>query len=257
MKTLICTCLVLFNSNLLFAQYARFPTTGSVEYEKTINMYAVIKKKVDLDKSSFSAQAFESFKKTQPQFKKVKSTFTFAGNKTLYTPIKNTEPASNNYLAQEPAADQNNIVFTDLGTSASITQKTVFEETFLLKDSVRKINWKITDEKRDIAGYSCRRANAIVLDSIYVVAFFTDEIPVSGGPESFTGLPGLILGVALPHEHITWFATSVKDMPVTATTLTAPKKGKPTDYKGLVSTLQGVMKSWGNYAQASLKAFLL
>lgn len=257
MRPLIFTCLLLLTGNALFAQYSRFPTSGTVEYEKTINMYAVIKKKIDVDKNTFGAQAFESFKKTQPQFKKVRSTLTFAGNKTLYTPIKDTEPQSNNYLAQDPAADQNNIIYTDLGTSASITQKTVFEETFLLKDSVRKINWKITDEKRDIAGYSCRRANAIVLDSIYVVAFYTDEIPVSGGPESFTGLPGLILGVALPHENITWFATLVKDAPVAANIITAPKKGKPTDYKELVSTLQGVMKSWGNYAQSALKAFLL
>ena len=82
-------------------------------------------------------------------------------------------------------------------------------------------------------------------------------IPVSGGSESFTGLPGMILGVALPREHITWFATLVKDSPVLATAITAPKKGKPTDYKGLVTTLQGAMKNWGDYAQGVLKAFLL
>jgi GLPGLI family protein len=257
MRPLLFTCLLILNGNLLFAQYSRFPTSGLVEYEKTINMYAVIKKKINVDKNPLGAQAFQSFKKTRPQFKKVRSTLTFGENKTLYTPLKNTEPQSNNFLADDPAADQNNIIYTDLGTSASITQKSVFEETFLLKDSVRKINWKITDEKRDIAGYSCRRANAIILDSIYVVAFYTDEIPVPGGPESFTGLPGLILGVALPHENITWFATLVKDMPVAANTISPPKKGKPTDYKELVTTLQRVMKNWGNYAQAALKAFLL
>ncbi len=57
-----------------------------------------------------------------------------------------------------------------------------------MQDSTRKITWKITDEMREIAGFSCRRANAIMLDSIYVVAFYTDQIPVSGGPESFSGL---------------------------------------------------------------------
>ena len=175
----------------------------------------------------------------------------------MYKPLKDTEPASNYFFGQDPAAEQNNIIYTDLSTSESISQKSVFEETFLLKDSVRKINWKITDETRNIAGYACRRANALVLDSIYVVAFYTDQIPVSGGPESFTGLPGLILGVALPRENITWFATMVKDAPIPATAVTPPKKGKATNYKDLVATLQNVMKSWGAYAQASLKAFLL
>ncbi len=67
----------------------------------------------------------------------------------------------------------------------------------------------------------------------------------------------MILGIALPHENLTWFATAVKDAPVGASSLIPPKKGKPTNYKGLVTTLQDVMKNWGNYAQASLKAFLL
>jgi GLPGLI family protein len=257
MKNLMITCLLLLTGNFVHGQYSRFPTSGTIEYEKTVNMLAIVKQKVDLDKSTFSTQAFEGFKKNNPQFKKLKSTLTFGGNKTLFTPLKDTEPKSNNYLADDPAADQNNVTYTDLLTSQSITQKLVFEETFLLKDSVRKINWKITEETRDIAGYSCRRANALIMDSIYVVAFYTDEIPLSGGPESFTGLPGMILGVALPYEHITWFATLVKDLPVAPATITAPKKGKSTDYKSLISTLQGATKNWGNYAQFALKAFLL
>lgn len=257
MRNLMITCLLVFSANFVHGQYSRFPTSGMVEYEKTVNMLAIIKKKVDLDKNTFSAQAFESFKKNNPQFKKLKSTLTFGGNKTLYTPLKDTEPKTNNFLAEDPSAEQNNIVYTDLSTSQSIAQKSVFEETFLLKDSVRKINWKITNETRDIAGYSCRRANAIIMDSIYVVAFYTDEIPLSGGPESFTGLPGLILGVALPHEHITWFATLVKDIPVPPAGIIAPKKGKATNYKSLLGTLQDATKNWGKHAQLALKAFLL
>ncbi len=33
------------------------------------------------------------------------------------------------------------------------------------------------------------------------------HLPV--GPESFHGLPGAILGVALPHHHVSWFASRV------------------------------------------------
>ena len=99
-------------------------------------------------------------------------------------------------------------------TQTSITQKNVYDDLYLVKDSLRKIDWKITDETREIAGYECRRANAIVLDSVYVVAYYTIQIPFSGGPESFTGLPGTILGLALPHENMTWFATKVTEIPV-------------------------------------------
>jgi GLPGLI family protein len=258
MKKITISLLVLLvlSANTLFAQYARFPTSGTIEYEKTINMYALIKKKINKDNESFYGPAFENFRKTQTQFKKVKSTLSFTGNKTIYTPIESAE-SNRSFFSDEPAASQPNTVYTDLNSFTSITQKSVFEETFLVKDSVRKINWKITNETRDIAGYPCRRANAIVMDSIYVVAFYTDKIPVTGGPESFTGLPGMILGVALPHENITWFATKVTDTPVAPNTLVAPKKGKATDYEGLVSTLKGALKNWGTYAHSQLKVFLL
>jgi GLPGLI family protein len=108
-----------------------------------------------------------------------------------------------------------------------------------------------------IAGFACRRANAIIMDSIYVVAFYTDEIITPGGPESFTGLPGMILGVALPHEHLTWFATKVQATPVTAAELAAPAKGKKLNNATLKSTMLESLKDWGHYAQLYIKATML
>jgi GLPGLI family protein len=148
-------------------------------------------------------------------------------------------------------------VYTDLATNSQISQKKVFEETFLVKDTTRKIRWKITDETRVIAGYTCRRANAIILDSIYVVAFYTTEIPISGGPENFSGLPGMILGVALPHENITWFATKVTDTSLPPNTVVPPKKGKAADNASYREILHQFVKDWGQWAQRYTRAFLL
>lgn len=252
----VCLLILLLTVNLLYAQHARFINEGSIEFEKSVNMHAQIKKYINKDNEFYYVPAFEQFKKTQSQFRILKSTLTFSKDKTLFTPAA-AEETARNWFSDIPATTQNNIVYTDLSTNTSIVQKTVFEETFLVRDSTRKINWKITSETRDIAGYQCRRANAIIMDSIYVVAFYTDEISVSGGPESFTGLPGMILGVALPHENMSWFAKLVIDKPLPANTLTPPKKGKATDNKGLLTILMKVMKNWGSYAQHSLKSFLL
>lgn len=247
----------LFTSGILSAQNAHFTTSGTIEYEKKVNMYAVIKKVINKDNESWYAPAFESYKKNNPQFKTLISKMTFGANKTLYAPIESEEPASNSWFSDMPLAQQINTVYTDLNTNISTTNKKVFDEQFLVKDTARKINWKITDETREIAGYTCRRANAIVLDSIYVVAFYSDEIPVSGGPESFTGLPGMILGVALPHENVTWFATKVTDMPVAEASFKVPAKGKAVTYTGLLTTLTRVMKDWGEYGQKFFKIYLL
>ena len=253
---IIVTCLLSGISTTLFAQHARFAHEGVIEFERSINTYALLQKQVTAENSTYMTPYIERYKKTEPQFKILKSTLTFSKNKTLFEPVKE-ESTSTSLWGEDPETMQNNIVFIDFGTRLQTTQKKVYEETFLVKDSVRSINWKITSETREIAGYSCRRANAIILDSIYVVAFYTDEIPVSGGPESFTGLPGMILGVALPHENVSWFAKIVNDRTIAATVLVPPTKGKPTDNKGLLAILQKAFKSWGKYAKSTFKALSL
>ncbi len=243
-------------SSLAFGQNAHFPMSGVIEYEKTVNMYALFRKDINKDNESFLQPAYDAYVKNQPQFKKLKSTLTFGDNKTLFTPVED-EGNNNSFWGDDAMVKQNNTTFIDLLAGTMISQKQVFETTFLLKDSVRKIKWKITDETREIAGYTCRRANALVLDSVYLVAFYTDQIPVSGGPEDFTGLPGMILGLAMPHENVTWFATKVTETYPDAKALAPPKKGKIVNFKQLVETLHSAMKDWGTYANASLKAFSL
>jgi len=257
MKNILITtiCFLLLSGKFVFAQDEHFTTSGTIEFEKSSNIYAIFSRQIDKDNEAYMRPAFEQFKKTQPQFKVLKSTLTFGNNKTLFVPAPSE--TQNSGFGNVIAAEQNNTIFTDVEAGTSIAQKNVFEETFLLKDSTRKINWKITDETREIAGFTCRRANALMLDSVYVVAFYTDKIIVSGGPESFTGLPGMILEVALPHENIIWRATKVNDISIPETTLVPPKKGKAATNKTFRAALDGAMKSWGNYAQSYYKAFLL
>ncbi len=255
-KLTIITIVLLIVSQFIFGQTAHFTTSGVIEFEKTANMYAIFQKSINKDNESYLVPAFENFKKTQPQFKKLKSTLTFADNKTLFTPAEDDGEITG-FWGNTVMITQNNNIFTDVVASTFIAQKKVFEASFLVKDTTRKIKWKITDETREIAGYTCRRANALVLDSVYVVAFYTDKIPVSGGPESFTGLPGMILGLALPHENISWFATKITEMTIEPKALIPPKKGKPLDDKGFHETLVKTMKDWGEYAQKYLKAFSL
>jgi GLPGLI family protein len=252
MKTFISSLIifVLFNTSTAFSQFANFTKQGFVEYEKTINMYAVLKP--TNSENTFQQMFYDKYKSTQPQFSKLRSKLTFHNNKSLFIPIwEDNDKVKSGWGSAD--VTQINEVFTDLNTSSFTTLKKVFEDNFIVKDSLRKINWKITTEMRQIAGYNCRRANAIIMDSIYVVAFYTDEIPFSGGPESFTGLPGMILGVVLPQEHVNWFATKVGNVNVTEEEIKAPSNGKPINLKGLREKILSV----GEYFEKSLKTFLL
>ncbi len=240
------------------AQYARFVESGVIEYEKRVNMYAKIGNRIG--NSSFMEQAFEQYKRTNPQFKSFKYSLAFDKAKTRYWPHvqeQQRQQGAASFFQDDPSIDIGSTIVMDLLAGQGVSQKTIYGETYLITDSTRHIQWRFTNETREIAGYECRRANALVLDSIYVVAFYTDQIPVSGGPESFTGLPGMILGVALPYENVTYFAVKVDDRPVSAKELEAPGKGKAVNYSGLKAELERSLKSWGDYAQSILKAMLL
>jgi GLPGLI family protein len=95
------------------------------------------------------------------------------------------------------------------------------------------------------------------MDSIYVVAFYTDEILTSGGPESFSGLPGMILGVALPHEHVSWFATRVQGISIPDAQVGAPVKGKKITNAALLQTVEHSLKDWGKEGRQYMRALML
>lgn len=218
-------------------------------------MYALINRELGTNDNSWAKAAVEGYKKTHGQIKILKSNLKFSDNKTLFTPI--AEEETRNYYFDTPMADQLNTTYTDMATNTRLSQKKVFEEQFLVSDSTAKIKWKVTGETRDILGYTCRRANGLILDSVYVVAFYTDQIPVTGGPESFSGLPGMILQVALPHENVSWIATKVTDTTLPANLIVPPKKGKPVTKKEFQSKLQSAMKNWADYAKSYLKSLQL
>jgi GLPGLI family protein len=255
-RLVIISAILLIALNHAFAQYVRFVTSGSIEYEKSVNTYALIKKMYGNDMDGFDKEIFEQYKKTQPQFRVTKSTLTFTGNKTLFVP--DAVEAANNFFYL-PLMGQPNTIFCDWNTYATTIQKKVFEQTFLLKDTIRHIKWKITDETREIAGYTCRRANGLVMDSVYVVAFYAEKIPISGGPESFSGLPGMILQVALPHDNVSWLATKVTEGSVSDGSVAPPAKGKPVSDTQLSTTLQSIFKNWGDTTRRKMmmKEYLL
>ena len=101
---------------------------------------------------------------------------------------------------------------------------------FLVKDSLPQLKWKMETETKQIGGYNCFKATAVraastsdfrnfrlkkdakkepkpaekdqktnlmdeidIPKEILITAWYTPEIPVNQGPESYWGLPGLIL----------------------------------------------------------------
>ncbi len=253
---IILTCLLLTGG--LRAQDNKTITSGTIEFEKRINMHAAAKNELTDANTGYAEsekRSLEAYKKANPQFGVLRSTLIFNNNKSLFTPIKPEVPLNNFY--GNPIGTQFNTIYTDMSTKSLTAEKIIYSEQFLLKDSLRKITWRLTDETQDVLGYTCRRANGIMLDSIYIVAYYTDKIWMSSGPESFSGLPGMILKVALPHLNVVWTATKITIDPVSETKIVAPKKGDVVNSKQLADKLKVASKNWGNWGVYEVKIFQL
>lgn len=107
-------------------------------------------------------------------------------------------------------ATNKNSVEQNFRTGKRLSIYSVWGEGVVVEDSVKHRTWKITDSKRKISGYECRKAIWVANDSTRIYAWFSEEIIPSVGPETFTGLPGAILGLATEDGGVIYFAKKVE-----------------------------------------------
>jgi GLPGLI family protein len=245
MKYLI-TILLSINTFSLHAQ-SRFIGSGKIEYERKTNQHRALDAEGD-------NEWIKEIKKNTPKFVSDIFELQFTAERSVYKLAK--ENTENKYLWNSKPSESDVLVQDMLNKKVSI-QRDVFEQTYLLQDSARNLEWRITEETREIAGFDCRKAVTKICDSVYIVAFYTDQILVSSGPESFGGLPGMILGLAVPRLAITWFATKVELTAPTGPQLNPVQKGKKTTWAKLSSDMQKAIKDWGKEGAAFMWKFSL
>lgn len=235
MKKTIAIIAILFVSVQLNAQ-VQFINSGKIEFEKKINQHAPI---LDEPENLWTAEMLKQMPKFVSDIYEIK----FTSNKSVFKLAK--ENPTNRYMMWGSKPVDTDAIIQDLQNANTSAQKEIFENTYVIKDSIRKLEWKIADETREIAGFECRKAVTKICDSVYVVAFYTDQIPVSAGPESFGGLPGMILGLAVPRLYTTWFATKVELTEPTPADLNPKQKGKQVTRAQLTAELSKGLKDWG------------
>lgn len=223
-----------------------FPSV-KVEYEKTVYVHQLAK---DIDQ-----EWYEWIKDKMPAANISYFDLIADTSQSLFKPGREVSEKKQGFM---DISETKNQVYTNFRTGKVNSLKPVFEETFLVEDSLARIKWKLTADTRVIAGFECRKAVGILDDSVGVFAFYTDEIMVPGGPESVHGLPGLILGMGIPRLHATWFATKVEVNGVNLSTVKAPTgKGKKTNKVELHQQLDKVLRNWGKYGGKMVVNFII
>jgi GLPGLI family protein len=227
-----------FTCQSLHAQL--FIEKGMIEYEVKLNNHKA------LGEGTWADMIRDKIPKLSTSYYQL----TFDTDKSIYMFNRKDEKSKSPFGWGNEGEE--NVWYNDYANYNSVQQKAVFGNTYILTDSLIKIDWKMTNESREIAGFNCRKAVGKLFDSVYVFAFYTDEITVSGGPMSLNGLPGMIMGITIPRMNCSWVATKLVVNGINYSSIVAPTKGKKKKAKELKVTVEEATKDWGRWGQQSV-----
>jgi GLPGLI family protein len=123
---------------------------------------------------------------------------------SIFKPIESDEADRLSWATSKSTVLQN------FATNEKLTVLDISGQKLYVKDSNDVRQWKITESKRTIGKYKCRKAIYEKNDSTRLYAWYAIEIVPSIGPEGFFGLPGAILGLATEDGGIIYFAKDVE-----------------------------------------------
>ncbi|MHB0754708.1 GLPGLI family protein [Polaribacter sp. M15] len=143
-------------------------------------------------------------------------------------------------------------IYKNLKEKEMIEDIEQFSKRFLIVEEMEQPKWELGTETKKIGQYTCYKATMTTVDTkidwgsifrrgsqakdstktekkndiklLKVTAWYSPQIPVSSGPESYWGLPGLIL--ELNAGRTTMLCTEIVLNPEEAIEIKKPKKGK-------------------------------
>lgn len=215
---------------------------GTILYKKTVNMHRTINN--------------EQMKAMMPEFRTSKHQLLFSDSISLYKTVPEDEApdpfggGNGGMVIRMGGGADGGDLFKNFAQSKAIQANEIGGRNYLIIDSVRQSAWKLSDETKQIAGFTCNKAtikvNAPIRrmmtvsstggnadtaqqtsapKQIEVVAWYTTSIPVPAGPDTYGQLPGAILEINMDNGLTVITATEVKNT-VTKKELQEPKKGK-------------------------------
>lgn len=151
--------------------------------------------------------------------------------------------------------------YKNVGENKLVQAQEFYGKRFLVQDQLQSIKWKMESEIREIGGYTCFKATAVVPTSdlswfnfswgdlnsnsdsseepeirlTQIEAWYTLQIPVKQGPAEFWGLPGLILEVSA--DDTTMLCYEITINPKQRNSIEAPSKGQvisKSDYRAII-----------------------
>jgi GLPGLI family protein len=160
----------------------------------------------------------------------------------------------NRGMSMRSASDDANIVHTDLTLKEQVSQQELFGKLFLVSRNHKKRKWNFTGASKQIGSYTAYEATYTHMqttsqfgmsfwmrndknktveepkkEKVTVSVWFTPDIPISAGPASYYGLPGLVLMVQDNNRVIV--CKEIKMNVIENIKLDSPKRGQKVNQK--------------------------
>ncbi len=165
----------------------------------------IFERKTNLKKKFGNDQRMKDFINDKNKIKIDIFELIFNDTASVFRPVENEEPEQGfmQYVTSH------NTVFQNLNTDENLFAFDLWGSTVYMKTTAPTPQWKVTDSKRKIGKYMCRKAIWQKDDTTRIYAWFSVEVVPSIGPEGFNGLPGAILGLATEDGGIIYFAKEI------------------------------------------------
>ena len=162
----------------------------------------------------------------------------FNDTSSVFRPIRDVSEGRMGWMTTK------NYYYQYLGEESQFIILGLYGQNVYIKDSLPQRKWKITESKRNIGGYECRKAMYEKNDSTRIYAWYTPELSTPIGPEGYCGLPGTILGLATEDGGIVYFAKKIELISPSREELTPDKKKN--DVYNLEELKVKIEKDYGN-----------
>lgn len=142
-----------------------------------------------------------------------------------------------------PGSDD--VLYYNFTTGRKTEKRELMDKSFLVQDSITRMDWKLLNDTKIILGYTCKKAitqrmqtsfriiaengntkKEEVKDTLNIVAWYTTDIPNFGGPDTYQGqLPGMVLEVDVNNGRTTYIAKEISGK-INKSDIKEPKGGK-------------------------------
>lgn len=150
-----------------------------------------------------------------------------------------------NVIGQQIAQADKGGLFKDFSNQTYKKEYEMMGQNYLVVDSLATLNWQISREVQNIAGFETRKATGVMNDSIQIEAWFAPKLSIKDGPDRFWGLPGLILKSTFEVQGMAMSVTATRvQVREEEIKVAAPSKGKQLTMKEFEAEMEAIQKKF-------------